>query len=345
MKQQPLKGRTAVEQPIAIDIGNANVKLAQGSRLSLTDSCTAELLSASELSTQISEGSAYVRYLAGSRSDLVGKQWVAGSDAQLICPDTYQRVVDTPKGKAALGLQLLLGAIAPPATGNKIVISTLYTSLPDPALLAQELRSALLGTHLVERNSKQFQVEIQSLKVLEEGQGALVYALSKRLCQPSTINATIDCGSGTTISQAYNERGDVLPNTRLVQDKGVNELALMIIRDDRMRQRIGKHGDPALILEAIRDETYHYGGQQIDFGDVFRDNRRLWLQSIAAPALRKLKPIQDRLSKILLIGGGSALSNQLAKGIIAVCPEAQIANVQGLLILARRTLMQGRDAA
>ena len=335
-------GRTAIEQPTAIDIGNASVKLAQGSRLSITDSCVAELLSQSELS-HLSEGSAFVRYLAGARPDLVGKQWVTGNDAKLICPDTYQRVVDKPKGKASLGLQLLLGVLFPPTMGDKLVISTLYSSLPDPALLGQQLCSALLGTHLIERNGHQFEVQINALKVLEEGQGALIYALNQGLCTPSTINATIDCGSGTTISQAYTERGDVLPNTRLVQDRGVNELALMIVRDDRMKALLGKHADPSLILEAIRAETYLYGGQRFDFGEIFRDNHRIWLQSVAAPALRKLTPIQDRLNKILLIGGGSAIAGQLNQGIIATCPNAQVANVQGLLVLARRMLMsQGR---
>ena len=333
----------AIEHPTAIDIGNASVKLAQGSRLSITDSCVAEILSCSELSNKMSEGSAFVRYQAGSRSDLIGKQWVAGSDAKLICPDTYQRVVDKPKGKAVLGLQLLLGALSPPPLGDTLTLSTLYCSLPDPALLSQELRSALLGTHLIERNGHPFEVRIGALKVLEEGQGALVYAMNQGLCSPSSVNATIDCGSGTTISQAYTERGDVLPNTRLVQDRGVNELALMIVRDDRMKALLGKHADPALILEAIRAETYLYGGQRLDFSGIFKDNRRIWLQSVAAPALRKLTPIQDRLSKILLIGGGSALAGQLNQGIISTCPNAQVANVQGLLVLARRTLMhQGR---
>lgn len=137
-----------MEEPIAVDIGNENTKLAQGERLAVGASQYAEILSESEIG-ELDPDSAYVHYLGGTREDLVGKKWLVGKAASTNCPDSFQRVVDyaNNRGKPALGLQLLLGMLRPKASGEVINITDLFTSLPDCALLSAEMKRAFTGSH------------------------------------------------------------------------------------------------------------------------------------------------------------------------------------------------------
>lgn len=330
----------AVPIPVAVDIGNHQLKVAQGNQVRIIDSLYAEVLHRSRVG-ELDDSSALVTYLDGDCSDLIGKQWLVGHDAQTYFPDTFQSAIDLPnnRGKVDLGLQLLLGFIAPPLMGDRLIIKYLFASLPDVKVLGSSFIQAIQGTHTIEQVTAQytatFTVEIQHVVLKEEGQGAIAYALSKGLCVQGAWNATIDFGGGTTITQAYNERGQIVPASRLVQTKGVSDLINAIASDERFRLHLGKYADPALILEGMRDGQFKYGGQGFDFSDIYQDHHRAWLPSVARPAIKKLTALQDRLKTILLIGGGANLAKSLVRDSVVLCDRPDVVNVEGLMILAK----------
>lgn len=325
---------------VAADIGNHKLKLTQNNQTRVADSLYAEVIHASHVG-ELDDESTLVRYLDGDRTDLLGKQWVTGHDAQTYFTDTYQRAVDgmNNSGKVNLGLQLLLGNLLPPQASDRLVIRYLFATLPDVAVLGEAFQQAVKGAHRITQKTAHhevtFTVEIQEIVLKEEGQGAIAYALSKGICVQGAWNATIDFGGGTTITQAYNERGQIVPSSRLVQSRGVNDLAVAITNDDRFRKHLGRTGDVGLVLEAMRDQTFKYGGQGFDFSGIYTDQHRVWLSSIALPAFRKLLTLQDRLKTTLLIGGGAYLAKSLERSSVVVCDRPDLVNVEGLMILAK----------
>ena len=326
---------------VALDVGNHRIKTAQGNQVRIADSFYAEVIHKNQVG-ELDEESAFVRYIAGDREDLIGRQWVTGNDAATYFSDTLQRAVDTMNnsGKVSLGLQLLLGNLIPPPSGDRLIIRYLFATLPDVEVLGKSFIDAVKGVHSIEQSTAHYQgvaftVEIQEVVLKEEGQGAIAYALAKNICTPGAWNATIDFGGGTTIAQAYNERGQIVPSSRLVQSKGVNNLATAIASDERFRKHLGKEADVGLVLAAMRNGSLTYGGQGYDFTEIFTDQHRLWLQSIALPAFRKLLTLQDRLKTTLLIGGGANLAKSLERSSVVVCSRPDLANVEGLMILAK----------
>lgn len=206
-------------------------------------------------------------------------------------------------------------------------------------VLGAAFRQAVQGTHQITQKTAHhevtFTVEIQEVVLKEEGQGAIAYALSKGICVQGAWNATIDFGGGTTITQAYNERGQIVPSSRLIQSRGVNDLAVAITNDDRFRKHLGRTADVGLVLEAMRDQTFKYGGQGFDFSEIYADQHRVWLSAIAFPAFRKLLTLQDRLKTTLLIGGGAYLTKSLERPSVVVCDRPDLVNVEGLMLLAK----------
>ena len=120
-----------------------------------------------------------------------------------------------------------------------------------------------------------------------------------------------------------------------MQSKGVNNLATAIASDERFRKHLGKEADVGLVLAGMKSGSLTYGGQGYDFTEIFNDQHRLWLQSIALPAFRKLLTLQDRLKTTLLIGGGANLAKSLERSSVVVCSRPDLANVEGLMILAK----------
>jgi hypothetical protein len=315
---QPAPPLQATPIPVAVDIGNHQLKVAQGDRIRTIDSLYAEVLHRSQVS-ELDDHSALVKYLQGDCFELIGKQWIVGHDAQTYFPDTFQSAIDTPnnRGKVDLGLQLLLGFITPPPVGDTVVIPYLFASLPDVEVLGNAFVQTIQGTHTIEQTTAQstmtFTIAIKQVILKEEGQGAIAYALSKGICERGMWNATIDFGGGTTITQTYNERGQIVPSSRLVQPRGVSHLISAIASDERFRLHLGKYADPALVLEGVRDGQFKYGGQGFDFREIYEDHHRAWLPSVARPAIKKLTTLQDRLKTIVLIGGGANLAKSLVR--------------------------------
>ncbi|NJL41420.1 MAG: hypothetical protein HC899_35480 [Leptolyngbyaceae cyanobacterium SM1_4_3] len=330
--------------PAAVDVGNHETKLAIASDVAVIESAYAEVINDSEVGDieDLNPGSAFVRYLSGTRDDLIGKKWLAGGDARVMFPETYQRVVDyqNNQGKVRLGLQLLLASIEPPKVGNRLEI-VLTASLPDVALLSEAFKDALLGIHHIERNGITFTVLITAVEVYEEGTGAFLWGLAQGLFPQGSQVATVDIGGGTVIIQGFTAKGKTIPKTRDVTERGVNDLALAIARDDRFRAYLGKHADPSLVLDGIRNGSFKYGGKGFNFATIYSDHHRVWVQTTVAPALRKLQGIQDQIAAVLLIGGGSFLVQNIAKGSVHHCSAAQTVHVQGLLMLARRLAVGG----
>ncbi|MGG6266226.1 ParM/StbA family protein [Leptolyngbya sp. AN03gr2] len=328
--------------PIAFDVGNHEIKVAYSNVIWVSEAVYAPVFSWKEVEDLkfIDANSAYVEYIEGDRTDLIGKKWIAGSSALTLLPDRAERLVSRGgnRGKVDLGLQMLLAAISPRIDGEHMDI-VLVASMPELNDLAQSLKPKLLGTHKVIRNGKHFTANIKQVAVMREGSGMFVYGRAKELFSSGAEIGTIDLGGGTTITQAFQSNGKTIPAGRLVLDRGVNDLIAAIVADKRWSSLMSRTPDASLILQGIRSGKFLYGGQKIAFEDIYTDHRRVWIQSTVMPAIKQLSAVQDRLEKVFIIGGGSQIIKSAFEqnpDITCLGDDAQTAHVQGMLLLARR---------
>ena len=332
---------------VGFDPGNSFAKVCQDGSAQKFLSCISEVINTSDFEDcNFGLDSALIEYLDGDRQDLKGQNWVLGKLANEYQKDYVQNISDSvgSSDKATLGLQFLLAGMRPKIDGLPVQVPYLYASVPNTKTLKDKLINNLKGTHVIRKNKGQvFKVQIGEVKVLGEGQGALVYGLSKRQGNgEGEYFATLDIGYGTAISQVYRRNGEPLGigNNRKVLETGVRTLLDNLAKDDLFLTKLNRTADVELLKTAVEKATlngiYSYGANpSIDFKNAFEKHHRNWLTSIAKPLVKNLETHWDNIGSIFLIGGGSNLAGQLAKGKIIKLPEPQMANVKGLWILSR----------
>jgi SAM-dependent methyltransferase len=321
------------KESYGMDIGNGFLKINEGRSPSwATPSWYAEVPAGSQF-TDLDLYSQHVRYLDGDRPDLKGKEWLIGPAAKSQTR-LFQRAVDA--GKIEIGLQLVLGSIRPPeemTESGTLFIQQLLTSLPDARRDADALKKRLGSRHIIELNGFKLAIGWGKVEVKEEGWGAYNYALRRGLLRPGIGNATIDIGCGTAIVSYWDENGALNYDARQPFEKGVDTLVQLIRADYRFKQRFGSDPKLHLILKGIEDRSLKYGTVG-SFKDVFEEKCKQWIVDVLKSAISVLKPFNDELDKILIIGGGAALAEGIVtSNKILVCPNPQLANVLGLVPL------------
>lgn len=332
--------------PVSADLGNHETKIDYNGRMSIMESCIAPVVNITDVGDieDIGDEGAFIRYIDGSNTDIVGSDWLAGSTARTKMRDSYIRVVDSKRneGKVDFGLQLLLAAIPTPIPHNAVNI-LVCASLPDATVLGAKLKSTLMGSHTIEKNGEQFTVIVRDVKTCTEGVGAFYFARAKGYISGDHPVSILDIGGGTIITHVVEPTGKSVQSTRSVTQKGVKNLAQSIAKDDRLRTFLGSDGDVNLILDVLKngEAIKLYGRTPFDLTEIIQDRVKAWLTTAVKPAMAKLDEYNNSVEAMLIIGGGSHyLKNSADERVINLRENAQTAHVQGMAIVARQLALK-----
>jgi Actin like proteins N terminal domain len=284
-----------------------------------------------------------VEYLDGSRSDLGGSRWLTGSAAWHKAPSTTQRVVDDRQGKTALGLQLLLGALAT-LDYRPIWNINLIASIQDAEAFGEDLIKSLQGFHEVRfQDSRKSRVNINVDKVLEEGVGALVEATALGVLDvKGKQNILLDLGHGTTISSVFAPGGKLL--FRSVHPGGVEALLSALAGHVETRKKLARHGDIELFRQGLENGSFVYGSTGWNFGGIYQQELISWARENLAIALKSVDNWRDSAAAILAVGGGAqlpAISALLNTKGIKTLQNSTMANARGLYRWGNLRLVAG----
>ena len=326
-----ISGRTDSASPMGVDIGNGSLKLVSSQGETRIDSYVYYLSERASMAAS----SGYVEYHQGDRSDLVGKQWVAGISAYYHGLRGIYRVTDTNQGKADLGLQILLSGLSMlpyRAEWNLCLVASIH----DGQALGKGLKASLEGTHIVLMSNKQSTVQISVAAVLEEGSGAVIHY--HRECD--TTNALLyDLGNGTLIVSGF--AGLKMTDRRYSQNGGVESLIESVATNEQIRCKLLKEGDRHLIRAGIENRTFTYGTQYPDwtFKEAYKAELPNWIERVLKPMVRPTEERMASATALIAIGGGACLPGieaLLAKRNIQVLSDPLWANARGLYAYALR---------
>jgi hypothetical protein len=328
-----ISGKTDIVTPMGADIGNGSLKLVSNQGDIRLDSYVHYVTERSPMSLN----SGYVEYHEGDRTDLVGKQWVAGIDAYNNGIRNLYRVTDTNTGKAELGLQILLSGLSklPYRSDWKLL---LVCSIHDGKTLGSGLKQALEGTHTLLLQGKRSTVQITVAAVLEEGTGAVIH------CQKDCdiTNALVyDLGNGTLIVSGFAGLRLIEESRRYSQNGGVESLIDAIAVHELVRKKLLKEGDRHLIRVGIESLKFNYGTQfpNWDFKESYKAELPIWVERVFKPMVRPTEERAASATALIAIGGGACLpgiDSLLAKRNIKVLPDPVWANARGLYAYAVR---------
>ena len=319
----------------AVDPGNRWVKHATpGSPPGSFESISALVLPSQKVS--LNKNSIAVTYTAGTEN-LVGKTWVAGSSAH-----DYQGQRTYLKDKADVIPLLVLAAIEPPADSKAIDLQALYISHPQPDLVRDRVEQALVGIHQYTRHTAAGAIDltlrIQSVTVLPEGHGSIQIALRRGLLAQAEGGyvGCLDIGGGTVIGSLWQGDREIAAGRVVLEKAGSYGLADRIAKDPRMQQMMGGRGyaKADLIMDGIAAQTFYYGRTGTDYRQIFEDHKPLWWQSITDEITAAWSHWIAEVDLILVTGGAAPLLTRAIEssdGWLQLCPDAQIANVLGML--------------
>jgi hypothetical protein len=279
-----------------------------------------------------------IEYVSGLSPHLSrGAMFAGGQDAATFLPGTSQRVGDysDSTGKAKLGLQLLASALP----SESLTIDELVISCPDLDIHTPNLRAAFLGSHEFRSVGQSYRLNIENVKVVNEGLGVAAYALyTGQVKDSSGYIVVIDIGYQTAIMSAYTANGDEITSLRYSSQHGASTLYQAVASDATLRQMLGRSPKISLIEQAFRDPARRYGkgseAPQID--TICRRHHDQWLTSLFTPMYERLKDSSDETSSIILAGGGSNLALPLlsVSRKFTKLDRPQDANALGLAIVA-----------
>jgi len=200
----------------------------------------------------------------------------------------------------------------------------------------QELKSALIGCHVIDRDGKQFTLVVSDVSVRPEGFGAVYSAIATGLAPADRLNAGLDIGSQTAIVSGFNRRGQEIEALRLViDDGGTRSLFARIGSHSSVVKAFGGELTPDLvereILRSLHSPTIDGFGVEA----IYREIKRQWLQNIIDRTGSVLSEMFGEIGSIVVFGGGV----ELARHELAALPKAivlansQSANVSGLAAL------------
>lgn len=321
------------EMKLIFDLGNGYGKLVTPSGLSVSPSWVAPITDRTQAGN-----ARVIEYVSGLSPHLSrNAMFAGGQDAATFLPRTSQRVGDysDSTGKAKLGLQLLASALP----SESLTIDELVISCPDLDIHTPNLRAAFLGSHEFRSVGQSYRLNIENVKVVNEGLGVAAYALySGQVKDASGYIVVVDIGYQTAIMSAYTANGDEVTSLRYSSQHGASTLYQAVANDSVLRQMLGRSPKISLIEQAFRDPARRYGkgseAPQID--TICRRHHDQWLTNLFTPMYERLKDASDETSSIVLAGGGSNLALPLLSisKKFAQLDRPQDANALGLAIVA-----------
>jgi hypothetical protein len=341
----PTLGSTHQLLPAGWDGGFGNAKLIVEKQQTKVLSYLAFLHN--DNSYEVADEGSLIEYVAGDRSELVGRRWFTGFPACQEFPTSFIQMVDDYESKIKFGLQLFLGTLGTlPYRSNWDLL--VQASIQDAQVFGDDLKKALEGRHIVKVNGKEVStVRLEVLPPAEEGKGAIAQAYITGLAAPNNQVILLDIGHGTLIVSAFGAEGRLIRDSRKVIQGGVDALVSAVAKNKDMRRHLRQEGDEVVIRAGIEKGDFSYGETGWSFKDVYTAELKPWVQAVLLPALKAVKPWRATSKYVLGIGGGvnlPGISSSLIKQGITPIPDSQSANVRGLAEIARLQLQKLRRA-
>jgi hypothetical protein len=273
-----------------------------------------------------------VQYLEGDFPDLKGYTWIAGESALRCDSRNMTRNVDDVWSKSEKSFYYLLSGLAHlPHRKNwdlKIVVST-----HDSAIHTERLENKLRGNHKVMLSGQMSEVNIQLVKVLEEGQAALA---GKGITQD--FRTILDIGNGTALVRRF--RKLAMESTQKFDGAGVESLIKSIAQSEDLNKILGKNGDVHLIRQALENGKLEYreGINTHKLKDIYTSELKQWFGCELKPAMDMCHKAIAQGDYVLVIGGGSQLpgiAKQLKSSGFVFSDSGCTDNVLGLLAVAQ----------
>lgn len=283
---------------------------------------------------------AYLDGPAAAALNLAGREWLVGANA---LASGNLKAVAGERDKTRVLPLLVFGGLRLPSelrTGDAYTLKRLVLSVPDAnSTTTDRLTSLLTGEHHIAIDGSELLLDIKAVSIRHEGEGIYAYCQRQGLVDPETTTLLLDIGMGTVIASVFGH-GSRRALARWVYpesgepEAGVIALLNSMARDPELQRLVGTtEPDKVLLREAIESGSYRYGGRHLDIAPVFMNHRPAWLRRIIQAVLNGLGPWDERISRIILCGGGAHLeAGLLLDGdYLIACDQPVFANVLGLV--------------
>jgi hypothetical protein len=318
---------------IDIDLGNGQLKYISNNAAVIVPAYVAPVFDRAKFS----QCPVFGLETSTSGTNRNGEQWVVGADALDFAPRDAVRVGAVPqsRGKAKYALKLIASIVRP--VDQTI---TPNCSVPDVRLHGSELRSALVGRHVLTRNGQRFTLTIPDVSVHPEGFGAVAGAIAAGKASPDRINVGLDIGSQSAIVSGFNSRGLEIEALRgVVDDGGTRSLFARIGSHSSVVAAFGGEQNPDIVERSILRSLHSPNLDGFGVDSIYREIKRQWLANILDRVGTTIGDMFGEIGSIVCFGGGAELCrvelSKLPKSV--VLDNAQTANVIGLASLPLAT--------
>ncbi len=277
-----------------------------------------------------------VLYVAGTRSDLVKKKFLVGDIAHSANPLNHTSIANHPQAKADYALELMLGAVGLLPQCNRII--TPVISVHDSATFGSQIKRQVEGTHRVQFDGLELNIEISNPGISPEGMGIYYHLLTTGKVKPSDLVLLLDLGLGTSIYTAF-QSTKILE--RSVFRWGVRDLYSYICQSPSLRDALkGMEGDSQAVRAGIENKSFIYRTEDgiFDFSKQYTEALKTWLQNNITKAYDQIRPSISKATHLFLAGGGANLPNvatAFSKKGFEVLSNSQTINAEGLLAIAK----------
>jgi len=209
----------------------------------------------------------------------------------------------------------------------------------------QSFKTFLKGHHVVERNSIEYVINVNELKIIEQPLGTLLNVfLNDDLKVHKTFKngliVVIDFGSGTTIVDIYRKMkrigGKTIPNGMIQFHETIA---------DTLSSKKNIAATNTMIEKGIRNKTYtaEFGQESISFKSIFDAELQKKLQTIIQTYERVIGQ-EEHVNDFIITGGGSFIIGKELKEIkpkFRLLENPQLSTATGYIKLGK---LMRRDA-
>ena len=265
-------------------------------------------------------------YVSGSRPDLYNRSFIVGDHARVAAPGKGVAIFQDSRGKVNFALQMLLGALSHRKHVEQADIKLVF-STANPADISPQ-SEALAGSHTVSYKGKQSVINIEVIKGLPEGYGALA---SQGLSKGKSV--VLDLGNGDIGCSIFGLGGKLIDQTRF--PGGCSEL-FQAISESPVFSQYRHGGDVDLIRQALENGIYAYGNTGLSFEAAYKASLQPWAGIALKPAVNFARPHLVTCDRSIAIGGGSllpGLASSLSKLGVGVAIDPVFASASGMYSL------------
>ncbi|BDA76592.1 hypothetical protein CAL7716_107580 (plasmid) [Calothrix sp. PCC 7716] len=277
----------------------------------------------------------HVKYLGGTRTDLIDKCWLVGREASRSGSADLMRLVDDYMGKSQLWLEYFLGLLAHLEVINTEQFHRVVVTCNDVERHEPIIRNMATGTHKVMLRGVLTTVTIDIVSVLPEGVAALKnHRLSGAVtvCDIGGGNVTISRFSGTELISEPIVK-DFGCET-LLQDLAGNSQLKTIIKQAPKLDTLNYSLEVGLKkVKGSEEFALFYGKSDIDILPAYKNVLSRFIDCRLREVIKLLDGYKLDGDTVLVIGGGSKLpllSAALKKKGYTISSDGVFDNIKGL---------------